>query len=145
MNFTVKMRSLVDEDHPNDVPMNVTTKMFITVSVSQLLENTSNGIRMSSGLNNMSWVNPSIDVLTAYYMNQRGFYTMDFPDDPPTFFDFTGLPPEYNTSASDRGTRLKVLNVEIFFQGTNVLNAPIDHPMHLHGYCFYVVGEGRGN
>ena len=34
--------------------------------------------------------------------------------------------------------------VEIVFQGTNVL-AATHHPMHLHGYSFYVVGWGFGN
>lgn len=34
--------------------------------------------------------------------------------------------------------------VEIVFQGTDLL-AGTDHPMHLHGYSFYVVGGGFGN
>ncbi|PKI73467.1 hypothetical protein CRG98_006048 [Punica granatum] len=34
--------------------------------------------------------------------------------------------------------------VEIVFQGTNVWNAE-NHPMHIHGYSFYVVGFGRDN
>ena len=47
-----------------------------------------------------------------------------------------------------QGTRVNVLNygatVEIVFQGTNVV-AGIDHPMHLHGFSFHVVGYGLGN
>ena len=35
--------------------------------------------------------------------------------------------------------------VEIVFQGTNVLNVAENHPVHLHGYSFYVVGSGFGN
>jgi laccase len=35
--------------------------------------------------------------------------------------------------------------VEITFQGTDVLNASENHPMHMHGYTFYVVGSGSGN
>lgn len=35
-------------------------------------------------------------------------------------------------------------NVEIVFQGTNIGN-PENHPMHLHGYSFYLVGTGCGN
>lgn len=34
--------------------------------------------------------------------------------------------------------------VEIVFQGTNLLDAAEAHPMHLHGYAFYVVGTGVG-
>jgi len=44
---------------------------------------------------------------------------------------------------------VKVLNygevVEIVFQGTNVLKGSVNHPMHLHGYSFYVVGTGVNN
>ena len=44
---------------------------------------------------------------------------------------------------------MKVLNyneeVEIVFQGTNLLDGSAIHPMHLHGYGFYVVGKGFGN
>lgn len=35
--------------------------------------------------------------------------------------------------------------VEITFQGTEVLNASENHPMHVHGYSFYVMGSGYGN
>ena len=34
--------------------------------------------------------------------------------------------------------------VEIVFQGTNLLDVSMDHPMHLHGYSFYVIGSGYG-
>lgn len=50
---------------------------------------------------------------------------------------------------SQQGTRVKVLEynetVEIVFQGTNVMNSGENHPMHLHGFRFYVVGMGVGN
>lgn len=50
---------------------------------------------------------------------------------------------------TDQARRVKVLNynesVEIVFQGTNVLDHSMSHPMHLHGYSFYVVGYGFGN
>ncbi|GLJ51941.1 hypothetical protein SUGI_1103800, partial [Cryptomeria japonica] len=32
----------------------------------------------------------------------------------------------------------------VVFQATNIFQ-PDDHPMHIHGYDFYVVGEGFGN
>lgn len=35
-------------------------------------------------------------------------------------------------------------SVELVLQGTNVL-ASDNHPVHLHGYSFYVVGWGFGN
>lgn len=81
--------------------------------------------------------------------NMSGFYTTDFPDYPPTFYNFTAdTAPDFATDTS-QGTRVKVLDyneeVEIVFQGTTVLDASEDHPMHLHGYNFYVVGSGPGN
>ncbi|KAF2533823.1 hypothetical protein F2Q70_00032083, partial [Brassica cretica] len=35
--------------------------------------------------------------------------------------------------------------VEIALQGTNLGGGGIDHPMHLHGFSFYIVGFGFGN
>ncbi|GMP46171.1 hypothetical protein CsSME_00014430 [Camellia sinensis var. sinensis] len=35
--------------------------------------------------------------------------------------------------------------VEIVFQGTDVFSGAQNHPMHLHGHSFYVVGSGVGN
>ena len=74
-------------------------------------------------------------------------YSTDFPTRPPYFFDFTGDVGN-NTLHPSVGTKVKMINynetVEIIFQGTNVLTA-LDHPMHLHGFSFYVVGTGFGN
>jgi laccase len=48
-----------------------------------------------------------------------------------------------------QGSKVKVLNygeaVEIVFQGTNLRKGSVNHPMHLHGYSFYVVGTGFNN
>lgn len=53
-----------------------------------------------------------------------------------------------NTTTS-QGAKVKVLDynatVEIVFQGTGTLEASGNHPMHMHGYSFYVVGTGLGN
>jgi laccase len=78
-----------------------------------------------------------------------GVYTTDFPNWPPSLFNFTQEDLPYSTSVPIQGTKTKVLNyneeVEITFQGTEVLNASENHPMHMHGYSFYVVGSGYGN
>lgn len=54
-----------------------------------------------------------------------------------------------NTELTLKATKVKVLEyneeVEIVFQGTNTINASENHPMHLHGYSFYLVGSGFGN
>jgi laccase len=82
--------------------------------------------------------------------NMTAVYTTNFPDWPPTFYDFTALDlPPFNRTLVLQGTRVKVLEyneeVEITFQSTNVLNASEDHPMHMHGYSFFVIGSGSGN
>ncbi|CAH2041857.1 unnamed protein product [Thlaspi arvense] len=81
--------------------------------------------------------------------NLSGVYTNDFPDQPPTYFNFTSDDLPMNTTVPDHGTKAKVLryneSVEIIFQGTNTLDTPETHPMHMHGYSFYVVGFGYGN
>ena len=72
----------------------------------------------------------------------------NFPYVPPQLFDFTAsnLPIVLNTPSVD--TEVKVLEycstVELVLQGTNLL-AGTEHPMHLHGHSFYVVGWGFGN
>ncbi|KAK9283127.1 hypothetical protein L1049_011358 [Liquidambar formosana] len=63
----------------------------------------------------------------------NGVYTTDFPLKP--------------LSTLTNGTKVMMVNygavVEIVFQGTG--NGAEDHPMHLHGYSFYVLGSGSGS
>jgi laccase len=74
-------------------------------------------------------------------------FTKDFPKQPPYNFNFTGNVGN-NTIYPSLGTKALIVkykdSVEIVFQGTNV-GAAENHPMHLHGYSFYVVGTGSGN
>ncbi|CAH9113277.1 unnamed protein product [Cuscuta epithymum] len=154
--FTGKLRSLADKDHPINVPLNVTTNMLYTVSINTFPcadNNTSHCAgpqvsRFAASVNNISFVLPKIDILQAYYKHIKGVYSTEFPSFPPLNFDFTNatLPVTFRTP--DRGTEVKVLEygtvVEIVFQGTNLFSG-IDHPMHLHGHSFYVVGWGFGN
>lgn len=149
--FMSHIRSLANEEYPVDVPRNITTFMYITASMGEVdfVNGSDTRIGLASSLNNVSWVNPSTDVLMAYYRNLSGYFTTDFPDWPEKFFNFTAddVPDEYEVAI--QGTKVKMLNyneeVEIVFQGTNVMDASEDHPMHLHGYAFYVVGAGYGN
>ncbi|KAB2635360.1 laccase-14-like [Pyrus ussuriensis x Pyrus communis] len=154
-NFVKQFRSLASAEHSIDVPLNVTTRMFVTVSIGMLhCPNRScagpEGNRISSGLNNISFANPSVDVLQAYYRNISGYYDASFPDEPPYLFNFTAEELKAdNYSITDRGTKVKMLNynatVEITFQGTNVMDSAENHPVHLHGFRFYVIGSGLGN
>lgn len=152
--FTRRLRSLVSKDHPIQVPTDVDTRLLITVSVNLLNCTTAHPCtgpfskRFSASLNNVSFIPPSTDILQAYYRKIHGVFETDFPRNPPKEFDYTGenLPGDVLTPES--GTRALVLrynaSVEMVLQGTNVL-ASDNHPMHLHGYGFYVVGWGFGN
>ncbi|CAL5384224.1 unnamed protein product [Camellia sinensis] len=128
-NFLSRLRSLASHDHPSDVPK----KHYNPLAAS---------------MNNITFVNPNTDILSAYYWNLSGVYTTDFPNQPFSYYNFTDEDLTINT-ASMQGTKVKMLNynetVEIIFQGTNIPNTSETHPMHLHGYNFYVVGSGYGN
>ncbi|KAF3791507.1 Laccase-11 [Nymphaea thermarum] len=152
--FDVQLTSLASNDHPIDVPMEIDSRFLVTVSmglsdcINETCEGTLEGSRLSGSMNNISFFNPSTDILDAYYKNLNNVYTTDFPSFPPYLFNFTAdsLPDEL--SYTSQGTRVKVLEynqtVEIVYQGTSLLD-PINHPMHLHGYDFYVVGRGHRN
>ncbi|KAH7833134.1 hypothetical protein Vadar_003390 [Vaccinium darrowii] len=148
-NFTNRIRALASKDHPVDVPQKVDTRLYITISVGSVpcVNNSCEGPqggKLAASLNNISFVEPVVDLLQAYYRKTGGIFTTDFPDFPPYFFNFTadGLP--FNLSVPLKGTKVNVLefnsSVEIVFQVTNVSDAAENHPMHLHGYSFYNVG-----
>ena len=105
-------------------------------------------MRFSGSINNISFQSPTIDILQAYYYNISGVYGDKFPSVPPLVFDFTAdyLPLLYQLPSA--GTEVRVLEynstVEIVFQGTNLV-VGTRHPMHLHGYSFYLVGWGFRN
>lgn len=151
VSFTGKLRSLIN--HPSDLPLNINRKLIFTISVNSLPCDSNScegpdGSRLSASVNNISFVSPQTDILQAYYNNISGVYGDDFPDKPPLLFNFTAdeLPAYLNTPG--KATEVKVVEydstVEIVLQGTNLL-AGTDHPIHLHGYSFYVVGWGFGN
>ncbi|KAJ3695600.1 hypothetical protein LUZ60_000977 [Juncus effusus] len=150
--FTDGLRSLASWDHPIDVPKTIDEHMYITAGVNAIpCPNKScsgpGGNKFAASLNNISFQDPQIDVLEAYYFSLPDQYTPDFPDKPPVFFNFTEdmdlIPPEWLLTKKD--TKVKVLEynttVEIVFQGTNLYDGE-NHPMHLHGHSFYVVGKG---
>lgn len=59
--FNSRLRSLYNQS----VPKNLTTQMFITAAVNELVYNLSDPLAAS--LNNITWMNPKVDVLQAYY------------------------------------------------------------------------------
>ncbi|KAJ9675430.1 hypothetical protein PVL29_024376 [Vitis rotundifolia] len=146
--FLSQFRSLASPEHPVNVPLDITTRMYITVAMNSVVyeDEGTTGTYIASSLNNISFLNPEMDVLQAYYRHVAGVYTTDFPDHPSYYFNFTGY--DMPSDVTMQATKVKVLNynesVEIIFQGTNLQYTPEDHPLHLHGYTFYVIGSGYG-
>ncbi|KAL1561554.1 laccase [Salvia divinorum] len=145
--FTDKLKSLVNNV---DVPKRVDETFFYTLSVNLVPCTTcSNSTRFLSSVNNVTMLLPTTtDILEAYFRGINGVYTTDFPDLPPSSFNYAYGTPLQEESGSQLGTAVRVLEynttVEIVFQGTN-LGGGEEHPMHLHGHSFYVVGSGLGN
>ncbi|XP_027110722.2 laccase-5-like [Coffea arabica] len=107
-----------------------------------------NGTRFTASMNNVSFVLPSsFSLLQSHQQGIPGVFTTDFPAAPPVQFDYTG-----NVSRSlwqpVRGTKVYKLKygarVQIVLQGTSIFTAE-NHPIHLHGYDFYIIAEGFGN
>ncbi|KAL0370735.1 UNVERIFIED_CONTAM: Laccase-3 [Sesamum angustifolium] len=150
--FTSQLRSLPSKNAK--VPTQIDENLFFTVGLG--LVNCMpgprcqgpNNTRFAASMNNISFVFPRrTSLLQAYYQNIPGVYTTDFPPVPPVTFDYTG-----NVSRGlwqpRFGTKLYNLkfgsNVQIVLQDTAIVTTE-DHPIHLHGYHFYVVGQGFGN
>ncbi|KAJ0085238.1 hypothetical protein Patl1_07920 [Pistacia atlantica] len=71
-NFTNQIKSLASKEHPINVPKNISTRIYIAVSLNRLLCvndscDTGTGDRQAASLNNISFATPQIDILQAYY------------------------------------------------------------------------------
>ncbi|GER35162.1 laccase family protein [Striga asiatica] len=152
-NFTSRLRSLANARFPANVPKTVDRKFFFTVGLgstpcpANATCQGPNGTKFAASVNNVSFANPTRSILESYYTGRSAsVYTTDFPSKPERPFDYTGKPPN-NTMVSN-GTKVVVVpfnaTVEVVLQGTSILGAE-SHPLHLHGYNFFVVGEGFGN
>ncbi|XP_023520100.1 laccase-13-like [Cucurbita pepo subsp. pepo] len=150
--FTSQLRS------PNrvNVPTQIDDSLLFTVGLG-LINCTNpnsprcqgpNGTRFAASINNVSFVFPkSNSIMQAFYQGVPGVFTTDFPPVPPLQFDYTGNVSRglWQPGRGTKGYRLKYgSNVQIVLQDTSIVTTE-DHPMHLHGYHFYVVGSGFGN
>ncbi|XP_072954582.1 laccase-2-like [Typha angustifolia] len=153
-NFTSNLRSLDSVSFPANVPRHIDRRFFFTVGLgtspcpaNQTCQGP-NGTKFAASVNNISFVLPnSTAMLQAHYFWQtKGVYTTNFPDYPLFPFNYTGNPP--NNTFVSFGSRVVVLDfntsVELVMQDTSIQGAE-SHPLHLHGYNFYVVGQGFGN
>ncbi|XP_031276768.1 laccase-14-like [Pistacia vera] len=157
INFTNRVKSLATDAYPANVPKNITTQLYITVALNRILcpnnsclSPTGDGPldnKQSSSLNNVSFATPQVSILDAYYRGLSNVFVGDFPSQPPNFYNFTGDVSGVSLF-TESGTKARFINygeaVEIVFQGSNLQFAET-HPLHLHGYSFFVVGTGFGN
>ncbi|KAL3639286.1 hypothetical protein CASFOL_017193 [Castilleja foliolosa] len=154
LNFTFSIRSLNSELHPCAVPKEINERIVSTVSVntfpcppSQTCQGP-NGSRLAASMNNISFAPPSIDILEAYFYHIPNVFGDQFKSFPPVMFNYTANVIPIGLQTPIRGTQVKLVrygcNMEIVLQGTNLV-AGIDHPMHLHGFTFFIVGWGLGN
>ncbi|ESR58048.1 Laccase-6 [Citrus sinensis] len=145
--------------NPVPVPKEIDANLFVTIGLNvqkcrsgnpqQNCRGLNNGV-MAASMNNISFIKPNVSVLEAYYKKIDGIFTEDFPEAPLKFYDFVNGAPNNipNDTNSMNGTRTKVLEfgtrVQIILQDTATVTTE-NHPIHLHGYNFYVVGYGTGN
>ncbi|XP_054781625.1 laccase-17-like [Prosopis cineraria] len=152
-NFAKKLSSLANAQFPADVPQKVDKQFFFTVGLgtSPCAHNQTcqgpNGTMFAASINNVSFTLPNTALLQAHHFGQStGVYSPNFPRSPLHPFNYTGTPPN-NTMVSN-GTKLVILpfntSVELIMQDTSILGAE-SHPLHLHGFNFFVVGRGFGN
>ena len=152
-NYSARLRSLATPEFPATVPRAVDRSFFFAVGLgtnpcpaNQTCQGPTNRTKFTASMNNVSFTMPTTALLQAHYDNIAGVYTADFPVAPLEPFNYTGTTPN-NTNVSS-GTKVVVLeyntSVEVVLQGTSVLGAE-SHPLHLHGFDFFVVGQGFGN
>ncbi|CAN6335346.1 unnamed protein product [Urochloa humidicola] len=153
--FTTSLRGL----RKAELPSRVDESLFFTVGVG--LFNCSagqtcggpNNTRFAASINNVSFVLPStgVSILQAHYSSQSEqgtVFTADFPANPPLQFDYTAQNVSRALWQPVPGTKVYTLKygaaVQVVLQGTNIF-AGENHPIHIHGYDFYVLAQGFGN
>ncbi|XP_058748674.1 laccase-2-like [Vicia villosa] len=155
-NFSSKFLSLNSPKYPAKVPKIIDKNFFFTVGLgtspcpkNQTCQGPNNSSKFAASMNNESFALPSIALLQQHYFfgqANNASYTTDFPAIPLRPFNYTGTPP--NNTLVSNGTKTVVIpyntRVQVVLQDTSILGAE-SHPLHLHGFNFFVVGQGFGN
>lgn len=145
--FTDSLRSLNSKKYPARVPLKIDHNLLFTISLGiNPCATCVNNSRVVADINNVTFVMPKISLLQAHFFNIKGVFTDDFPGNPPVVYNFTGTQP--TNFKTMKGTRLYRLaynsTVQLVLQDTGMIT-PENHPIHLHGFNFFVVGRGQGN
>ncbi|BAT84173.1 hypothetical protein LR48_Vigan03g098700 [Vigna angularis] len=149
-NFTKALKSLNSKKYPANVPLTVDHSLLFTVGLGINpcpSCKAGNGSRVVAAVNNVTFVMPTTALLQAHYFNTQGVFTTDFPGNPPQVYNYTATPAAASSQTTN-GTKVYRLpfnsTVQVVLQDTGVI-APESHPIHLHGFNFFVVGSGVGN
>ncbi|CAA0836331.1 Laccase-7 [Striga hermonthica] len=141
------------------VPNQVDEKMFVTVGLGlSACDRPGNatcqgllGQKFAASMNNESFqFSKRLSMLEAFFRGVDGLYTTDFPDNPPVIFDYTNANNSLNQALlmTEKSTKVKKLKfnstVEMVLQNTALIGIE-NHPIHLHGFNFYVLAQGFGN
>ncbi|KAJ0430454.1 putative laccase [Helianthus annuus] len=115
-----------------NVPKEIDTNLFFTIGFNVNKCNSKTPKQNCRGSNG--------GVMAASMNNNRS---------PLKFYDFVNGPNSApNDTGSTNGTRTKVIEygsrVQLILQDTGTVTTE-NHPIHFHGYSFYVVGYGSGN
>ncbi|XP_009787551.1 laccase-4 [Nicotiana tabacum] len=148
-NFLDALKSLNSKKYPAKVPQTVDHSLFFTVGLGINPCPTckqANGSRVVASVNNVTFIMPTVALLQAHFFGINGVFTTDFPANPPFVFNYTGTSP--TNLATTKGTKVYRLpynaTVQLVLQDTGII-APENHPIHLHGFNFFLVGKGLGN
>ena len=162
--FSASLKSLNSKEFPSHVPKTIDRNLLFTVGLARkpcphghICQGPSGGM-FGASMNNISFSLPRKSLLQSFFMNSRStmldanenkgkpMFPTNFPDMPTIAFNFTGT--QSKNLTPKRGTRLSRLaynsTVQLILQGTSILGTE-SHPIHLHGFNFFVVGQGSGN
>ncbi|KAJ3680896.1 hypothetical protein LUZ60_015385 [Juncus effusus] len=149
--FATSFRSLYNVKLPGPIAEN----LFFTVGLGLFNCTASqkcggpNGTRFAASMNNVSFVLPStFSILQAHHQGVGSVYNASFPAVPPLQFDYTAKNVSRKLWQPTAGTQVYKVKygsvVQVVLQGTNIFAAE-NHPIHLHGNDFYILGQGFGN
>ncbi|XP_042016377.1 laccase-7 [Salvia splendens] len=154
--FSSNITALVSSRFWTPVPRQVDERMFITIGLGLSACDLPVcqgpfGLKFAASMNNASFQFPTqLSMLEAFFRDVGGVYTADFPDNPPLQFDYTNSSNSFNRALlnTTKSTKVKKLKfnstVEVVLQNTALIGIE-NHPIHLHGFNFYVLAQGFGN
>ncbi|KAL0918052.1 hypothetical protein M5K25_010040 [Dendrobium thyrsiflorum] len=149
--FYTNLTGLIGPGRPS-APLEVDENLFVTFGLGLVPCVPDRPMCLAASMNNISFQLPEkTSLLEARFGGgSDGVYTEDFPVRPAVEFDFTNVKERLDPSVLvvKKGTKVKRVRynatVEVILQNTAVLGTE-SHPIHLHGFNFFVLAQGIGN